>query len=181
MTGWDGVSLWRGASEIEVRERLAAGADPCAAVGYDTALHVAAEHSSPAVVAAMAAAAGDVDVLVDGRSPLWLAVHARRHDNARVLAAAGADPWQSMMAGWSPGRLSLAGPDPELFGAAPAGAARSTDTSEMILLSYLCRLRAPAYACAFAGLRPVDSRCITGPADHWVMLADQDYWARETV
>ncbi|MDG4809366.1 hypothetical protein O7634_21685 [Micromonospora sp. WMMD1120] len=301
-------------------------------LGLDTALHVAAEHWPPAVVAAMAAATTDVDCLSDGRSPLWLAVHSRRHDNARVLAAAGADPWQPMMAGWSPGRLCLAGPEPDLFGAAPAGvelspaerefvasagelserlrvdyydgtgllsvaridaieairrldatpmtedellayydidvdedaepgdehdwdwlaevrdpllvgvtdtpggcvitqpwgyqpqtpligrllsagtvayglyanpksgnqgsiyrdgetigwdlhpggAPRSTDTSLMVLLSYLYPLQAPAYACAFVGLRPVDARCVTGPADHWVLLPDRDYWARET-
>lgn len=333
MTGWDDARLWSGGDEAEVRARLAAGADPCAPLGLDTALHVAAERSSPAVVAAMAAAAGDVDFLSDGRSPLWLAVHSRRHDNARALAAAGADPWRPMMAGWSPGRLSLAGPEPGLFGAAPAGVALSpaerqavtlagelgdrlrvdnydgtgllavagidateairrldgtpmtedelrahyevnaergpdpsdedywrwlwdlndlllvgvtdvpggcvltqpwgyqpqtpvvgrllsagtvayglyanpksgdqgsihrdgqttgwdlhpggaawgTDTSELILLSYLYPMRAPAYACAFAGLRPVDGRCVTGPADHWVMLPDRDYWTSEPV
>ena len=119
MTGWDGVPLWSGGNEAEVRSRLAEGADPCLPLGHDTALHVAAAHSSPAVVAAMAAAAGDVDVWSEGRSPLWLAVHSRRHDNARALVAAGADPWRPMMAGWSPGRLSLAGPEPDLFGAAP--------------------------------------------------------------
>ncbi|MFY1617630.1 hypothetical protein [Micromonospora sp. WMMD736] len=331
MTDWDGVRFWDGGSEAEVRARLAAGADPCAPRGRDSALHVAAEHSPPSVVAAMAAAASDVDVLSDGRSPLWLAVQSRRHDNARVLAAAGADPWQSMMAGWSPGRLSLAGPEPDLFGAAPAGvelssserdavalagelgdrlqvdyydgtgllcvagidaseavrrldatpmtedellahyevevdvdedpepgeeddwswlsemndlllvgitdvpggcvltqpwgyqpqtpvvgrslsagtiayglyanpksgnqgsihrdgetigwdlhpggAASSTDTSQAVLLSYLYRLKAPAYACAFVGLCPADARCITGPADRWVLLPERDYWA----
>ncbi|MEV7990249.1 hypothetical protein [Micromonospora sp. NPDC085948] len=333
MTGWDGVQLWDGGDEDEVRARLAAGADPCMPLGHDSALHVAAEHWSPAVVAAMAAAASDVDCLSDGRSPLWLAVHGRRHDNARVLAAAGADPWQPMMAGWSPGRLSLAGPEPDLFGTAPAGvelspaereavalagelgdrlqvdhydgtgllcvaeidateairrldgtpmtedellahydidvdedpdpgdehdwvwlsemndlllvgvtdvpggcvitqpwgyqpqtpvvgrllsvgtiayglyanpksgnqgsthrdgetigwdlhpggAPWSADTSQMILLSYLYRSQAPAYSCAFVGLRPVDARCITGPADHWVLLPERDYWASNAV
>ncbi|WFE66020.1 hypothetical protein [Micromonospora sp. WMMD714] len=330
MTGWDGLSLWGGGGEDEVRARLAAGADPCALLGHDPALHVAAEHSPPAVVAAMAAAAPDVDVLSGGRSPLWLAVHSRRHDNARVLAAAGADPWRPMMTGWSPGRLGLAGPEPDLFGAVPAGVelspaereavalagelgdrlqvdyydgtgllcvagidaseaisrldgtptaeeellahydidveeepepgdwgwlaemndlllvgvtdvpggcvvtqpwgyqpqtplvgrllsadtvayglyanpksgdqgsiyrggktigwdlhpggpAWNTDTSQMVLLSYLYPLQAPAYACAFVGLRPVDVRCVTGPADHWVLLPDRDYWAGTTV
>ncbi|MGC4813345.1 hypothetical protein ACLQ29_22695 [Micromonospora sp. DT228] len=333
MTGWDGVQLRDGGDEDEVRARLAAGADPCMPLGLDTALHVAAERCSPAVVAAMAAAASDVDCLSDDQSPLWLAVHSRRHDNARVLAAAGADPWQPMMAGWSPGRLSLASREPDLFGAAPAGvelspaereavelagelgdrlqvdhydgtgllcvagidaieairrldgtpmteddllahydvdvdedpepgdehdwfwlsetsdlllvgvtdvpggcvitqpwgyqprtpltgrllsagtiayalyanpksgnqgsiyrdgetigwdlhpggAPRSTDTSQMVLLSYLYQSQAPAYACAFVGLRPVDARCITGPADHWVLLPERDYWASKKV
>ncbi|NED01512.1 ankyrin repeat domain-containing protein, partial [Streptomyces sp. SID6648] len=35
--------------------------------------------------------------------------------NARALAAAGADPWRPSLGGWSPGRLSLAGPTPQLF------------------------------------------------------------------
>ncbi|WP_342447389.1 hypothetical protein [Streptomyces achromogenes] len=34
---------------------------------------------------------------------------------ARGLVAAGADPWRPVLAGWSPGRLSLAGPTPDLF------------------------------------------------------------------
>lgn len=45
----------------------------------------------------------------------WVAVYHRRPDDARVLDASGADPWRPMMAGWSPGRLSLAGPDAGLF------------------------------------------------------------------
>ena len=103
-------------------------------LGRDPALHVAAECSPPAVVAAMAAAASDADVMSDGRSPLWLAVHSRRHDNARVLAAAGADPWRPMMTGWSPGG-SLAGPEPDLFGAAPAGVELSPVEREAVALA----------------------------------------------
>ena len=116
MSDWYGARLWDGGDLAEVRARLAAGADPGApSVGGRTALHTAAESASPDVVAAMARAARDLDGLADGRSALWEAVYARRHDNARVLAAAGADPWLPMMAGWSPGRLSLAGPEPDLF------------------------------------------------------------------
>jgi hypothetical protein len=124
MGDWDGVRLWGGGDAGQVQMRLAAGADPCAPVGSGgrTMLHVAAELASPEVVAAMAGAARQLDRLAEGRSALWLAVHSGRYDNAQVLAAAGADPWLSMMAGWSPGRLSLAGPQPDLFPGRPAGA-----------------------------------------------------------
>lgn len=124
MGDWDGVRVWDGGNLAQVRAKLAAGADPCTPVGFvgraETMLHLAAEAASPAVVAAMADAARDIDVLAAGRSALWLAVYAGRHDSARALAAAGADPWLPMMAGWSPGRLSLAGPEPTLFPTGPA-------------------------------------------------------------
>ncbi|GIE29487.1 hypothetical protein Ait01nite_025320 [Actinoplanes italicus] len=332
MTGWDGVPLWGGGGEAQARACLTAGADPCLLVhGYTTPLHAGAEHWSPELMRAMAAAAGDVDVLVGGRSPLWVAVDSGRYDNARVLVAAGADPWRPMMAGWSPGRLSLAGPEPGLFGAVPPGVeltaeeraaaelaadlavtlrveyydgtgllavagidaaeairrlggtamsedellahydvevdedwepgvdeddwkwlfdvddlllvgltdveggcvvtqpwgyqpqtpvvgrllsagtaayglyanpksgnqgsvyrdgkvikwdlhpggeAWDSDGGELVLLSHLYRHRAPAFACGFAGLRPADARCITGPADQWVLLPDRNYWER---
>jgi hypothetical protein len=331
MTGWEGVSLWKG-GEAAARACLAAGADPCVPLlNYTTPLHTGAEHWPADLVAAMAEAAGDVDVLFGGRTPLWLAVDSGRYDNARVLAAAGADPWRPMMGGWSPGRLSLAGPEPGLFGAAPAGVGLSpaereavalagelsetlrvehyegtgllavagidaaeairrlggramtedellthydvevdedweppgdeddwrwlcdvhdlllvgvtdvpggcvvtqpwgyqpqtpvvgrtlsagtfayglysnpksgnqgsvyrdgqttgwdlhpggpaddSDTGEMVLLHHLYRHRAPAFVCGFAGLRPANARCVTGPADHWVLLPDRDYWGR---
>lgn len=80
-------------------------------------LHRAAETGSPEEVAELARTV-DVDELSDGRTALWLAVQSRRPDNALALVAAGADPWRPMMAGWSPARLSLAGPTPELFGEA---------------------------------------------------------------
>lgn len=50
------MPLWSGGNEAEVRKRLAAGADPCLLLGHDTAMHIAAEHSSPAAVGVMAAA-----------------------------------------------------------------------------------------------------------------------------
>jgi hypothetical protein len=123
MGDWDGVRLWGGGDAAQVQARLAAGADPCAPSGSGgwTMLHVAAELASPEVVAAMAGAARELDGLAEGRSALWLAVYSGRYENAQVLAAAGADPWLPMMAGWSPGRLSLAGPEPELFPSRPAG------------------------------------------------------------
>ncbi|WP_344577223.1 DUF6461 domain-containing protein [Nonomuraea roseoviolacea] len=84
-------------------------------------LHEAAEDGSLAEVVELAGRVADVDAEDEGRSALWVAVYGGRHDVARALVAAGADPWRPMMGGWSPGRLSLAGPDPHLF-ERPAGA-----------------------------------------------------------
>lgn len=64
----------------------------------------------------------DVDTVWWGRTPLWDAVMHRHHEIARRLADAGADPWRPLIAGWSPGRLALAGPYPALFGPPPADA-----------------------------------------------------------
>jgi hypothetical protein len=61
----------------------------------------------------------DVDLLWSGRTALWDAVMHRHHEIARVLTAAGADPWRPLIGGWSPGRLALAGPEPALFGPPP--------------------------------------------------------------
>ncbi|GIF20357.1 hypothetical protein BJ973_001737 [Actinoplanes tereljensis] len=77
----------------------------------------------------------DVDARSDGRSALWSAVHSRRHDNARALATAGANPWQPMTAGWSPGRLNLAGPEPDLFGPAPTGVKLTPAEREAVALA----------------------------------------------
>ncbi|SNS24376.1 Ankyrin repeat-containing protein [Streptosporangium subroseum] len=86
----------------------------------ETPLHDAAESGSPEEIAELARNVEDVDAEDEGRTALWVAVYERRHDNARALVAAGADPWRPMMSGWSPGRLSLAGPEPDLFDR-PAG------------------------------------------------------------
>jgi len=64
----------------------------------------------------------DVDAVWWGRTALWDAVMHRHHDIARRLAEAGADPWRPLIAGWSPGRLASAGPEPALFGAPPSDA-----------------------------------------------------------
>ncbi|GIH76784.1 ankyrin repeat domain-containing protein [Planobispora longispora] len=74
-------------------------------------MHLAAEWGTPESVTELARRVDDVDAEYDDRTALWVAVFARRLDNARALAVAGADPWRPMMAGWSPGRLALAGPD----------------------------------------------------------------------
>ncbi|MFC8042845.1 hypothetical protein [Nocardia sp. NPDC057353] len=75
-------------------------------------MDIAAERGSAEVVAEVASRVGDVDAMAWGRTALWRAVYADRHDNVRALLAAGADPARPMMAGWSPARLSLAGPHP---------------------------------------------------------------------
>jgi hypothetical protein len=71
-------------------------------------------------VTELARRVADVDALECGVTALWEAVVSRKPDNARALAAAGADPWRRSLGGWSPGRLSLAGPTPDLF-TVPAG------------------------------------------------------------
>jgi hypothetical protein len=99
-----------------VRERLAAGADPNTLVrGRGRPLHQAARAGSAEVVSELARLVDDVDAVDDGRTALWLAVHAGKPASARALVAAGADPERPMMAGWSPARLSLAGATPDLF------------------------------------------------------------------
>ncbi|MFD0821837.1 ankyrin repeat domain-containing protein [Micromonospora zhanjiangensis] len=117
--GWDRWSLWIWSDPAEVRARLAAGADPNSPTVRP--LHAAAEWGSAEVVAELAARVDNIDVEYDGRTALWVAVQAGKPDTARVLVAAGADPWRPMMAGWSPGRLSLAGPTPDLFPTPPDG------------------------------------------------------------
>jgi hypothetical protein len=115
--GWAGLG-WHGWTDLDqVRARLDAGADPNASGWWPgPPLHVAAERGSPDVVAELAGRVDDVDALASGRTALWRAVAANRPDNAAALVAAGADPRRDMMGGWSPARLSLAGPTPELFG-----------------------------------------------------------------
>jgi len=82
--------------------------------------------------------------LDEGRTALWNAVYEGRPDQAALLVAAGGDPWRDMMSGWSPGRLALAGPTPELFGPPPAGAALTPEESETVL-------RAKSVIAALAG------------------------------
>ncbi|GAA3431156.1 hypothetical protein BJ998_000704 [Kutzneria kofuensis] len=119
MTDYEGWGFgWHGWTDLDkVRARLEEGADPNAGGWpFGPPLHVAAQDGSAEVVAELARRVDDVDAMVHGHTALWRAVAAKRPDNARVLVAAGADPWRDMMSGWSPGRLSLAGPTPELFG-----------------------------------------------------------------
>ncbi|MFF0449286.1 ankyrin repeat domain-containing protein [Streptomyces sp. NPDC004609] len=97
-----------------IRRRLDQGADP-EVWGGGRPLHRAAALGSPEVVTELAGRVADPDALENGATALWEAVLSNRPDNARALAAAGADPWRPLIGGWSPGRLSLAGPTPDLF------------------------------------------------------------------
>lgn len=116
--GWAGMG-WDWKDHDDIRRRLEQGADPEAWSG-GRPLHRAAVFGSPEVVAELARRVADVDVLEGGVTALWEAVISKRPENAQALAAAGADPWRPSIGGWSPGRLSLAGPTPNLF-AVPDG------------------------------------------------------------
>jgi hypothetical protein len=124
--GWAGMD-WQGWQDFaDIRRRLDQGADP-ERWGEGRALHRAAVFGSPEVVTELAARVADVDALEAGATALWEAVVAGRPGNARALADAGADPWRPLMGGWSPGRLSLAGPTPDLF-PVPEGERGLTET-----------------------------------------------------
>ncbi|RVU28184.1 ankyrin repeat domain-containing protein [Streptomyces antnestii] len=58
--------------------------------------------------------------MVEGLAELWEAVMDDEPAEARELVSEGVDPWRPLYGGWSPGRLSLAGPTPDLF-TRPAG------------------------------------------------------------
>ncbi|WP_327266184.1 ankyrin repeat domain-containing protein [Streptomyces sp. NBC_01232] len=116
--GWAGMG-WEWTDHDDIRRRLEEGADPERWSG-GRPLHRAAVFGSSEVVAEIAGRVADVDALEGGVTALWEAVVSRKPENARALAAAGADPWQPSIGGWSPGRLSLAGPTPGLF-PIPAG------------------------------------------------------------
>ncbi|MFF7249230.1 ankyrin repeat domain-containing protein [Embleya sp. NPDC008237] len=115
--GWAGFG-WDWKDHDDIRRRLDRGADPEVWRG-GRPLHRAAVFGSPEVVAELARRVADVDALEDGVTALWEAVVSGKPDNARALAAAGADPWRRSVGGWSPGRLSLAGPTPDVFTVPP--------------------------------------------------------------
>ncbi|WP_336209875.1 ankyrin repeat domain-containing protein [Nonomuraea sp. LPB2021202275-12-8] len=134
--GWSDLG-WKAWTNLTlIRARLDAGADPDAGTRHNgPPLHEAAGHGSPDVVEELVRRVDDVDAEHDGRTALWLAVFANRPDNARALAAAGADPWRPMTAGWSPGRLSLATPTPDLFPAHPGEPGLSTAETAAVTLA----------------------------------------------
>ncbi|MEU3661450.1 ankyrin repeat domain-containing protein [Streptomyces sp. NPDC032940] len=111
--GWSGMG-WDWKDVDDIRRRLGEGADPERWSG-GRPLHRAAVFGSPEVVTELAGRVTDVDALEHGVTALWEAVVCGKPHNARALAAAGADPWRPSIGGWSPGRLSLAGPTPDLF------------------------------------------------------------------
>ena len=114
--GWEGMDYRGWQDHADVTRRLDAGADPESwGVGGSRPLHRAALFGSPEVVAELARRVADVDALENGTTALWDAVVAGRMENVRALAAAGADPAWIGHGGWTPARLSLAGPEPDLF------------------------------------------------------------------
>ena len=113
--GWAGMG-WKGWADYDsVRQCLDLGADPENGWGAGRPLHMAAVSGSPEVVIELARRVADVDALEEGTTALWEAVVNDRLDNAWALVKQGADPWRTLIGGWSPGRLSLAGLTPDLF------------------------------------------------------------------
>ena len=132
MRGWAGMDYRGWENHADVRRRLNAGADPERwGLGGSRPLHRAAVFGSPEVVAELAARVADVDALEDEVTALWEAVVSRRHDNARALVAAGADPHWVGHGGWTPARLSLAGPEPDLI-PLPEGRPGLTDAERAV-------------------------------------------------
>ena len=131
--GWAGMDHWDWNDHEDVTRRLDAGADPERwGAGGLRPLHRAAVFGSPEVVAELARRVADVDALENGATALWEAVVAGRFENARALAAAGADPGWIGYGGWTPGRLSLAGPEPGLFPAAPEAQSGLTEAERAV-------------------------------------------------
>ncbi|WAZ22502.1 ankyrin repeat domain-containing protein [Streptomyces cinnabarinus] len=128
--GWDGMDYTGWKDIDDVRRRLDAGADPEGwGVGGSRPLHRAVLFGSPEVVAELAGRVADVDALEHGVTALWEAVVGGRTENARALLAAGADPEWVGFGGWTPARLSLAGPEPDLF---PGVRGTLTDTERAV-------------------------------------------------
>ncbi|GAA4447300.1 ankyrin repeat domain-containing protein [Phytohabitans houttuyneae] len=192
--GWARMGYRSWGDLTQVRARLAAGADPEAELGSRwRPLHLAAEWGTAEVVAALIAAGADVEADHEGRSPLWIAVQAGQAGSARALAAAGADPWRPMMAGWSPGRLSLAGRTPDLFDR-PPGAPGLTDAERAAAAEghrLVDAIGTPHYdglsLCCAAGIdateavRRLDAAEVPGDPDELVRRLSDDPMGEETL
>ncbi|MBC9957161.1 hypothetical protein [Yimella sp. cx-51] len=102
-----------------VEAELARGADLFA----DDAIFWLVMWGSPQTLALALPFVEDIDrfgsEVGEGRTLLWTALFAGKHEMAAMLHDAGADPWLDQMGGWSPGRLALAGPAPDLFDTPP--------------------------------------------------------------
>ncbi|MEV0822937.1 ankyrin repeat domain-containing protein [Nonomuraea rubra] len=190
--GWSGIG-WSGRGRSHwtdlglIRARLDAGADPNSGVRlHGRPLHAAAGRGSPEVITELAGRVDDIDAEHEGRTALWAAVFANRPDNARALVAAGADPWRPMMNGWSPGRLSLAGPTPDLFplpspeiGLSEAEAAAATEARRLISALGGCSREGLSLACV-ADITAAEAirRLEATPADEDDLeLIEDDPWS----
>ncbi|WP_329431093.1 ankyrin repeat domain-containing protein (plasmid) [Streptosporangium sp. NBC_01495] len=188
--GWFGVG-WKDWTDLAlIRARLDAGADPDAVVHYhERPLHAAAQYGSPEVIAELARRVRDVDVEHRGCTALWDAVFANRPDNARALAAAGADPWRPMMAGWSPGRLSLVTPTPDLFTSRPAdvglSAVEAAAVAEARRLMAAVGRFSPHMGLGLACVSGIDAaeavRRLQATPVEWLRRADDDEESLHTV
>ncbi|MGK5732918.1 ankyrin repeat domain-containing protein [Streptomyces sp. URMC 124] len=94
---------------------------------------------------------------VGGTVGLWQVLMDDQLEFVEELLAAGADPWQPVLGGWSPGRLTLAGPRPELL-AVPEGQ-QGLDADERAAVLEAERLRAALADCHHEGLGLV---CVAG-------------------
>ncbi|WP_367132658.1 MULTISPECIES: ankyrin repeat domain-containing protein [Streptomyces] len=105
--------------DVEMRERLSTGSTPEATGGSRLVHQVVRQPGDDEEEFAWYFE----DEPVDGTPGLWQVLMDDQPEFAEEVLAAGADPWQPVLGGWSPGRLSLAGPTPGLF-AVPEGQRR---------------------------------------------------------
>lgn len=126
----------------------------------------------------------DIDAEEQGHPALWAVVYHRCSDNARALAAAGAEPWRSVPEGWSPGRLSLAVPTRRSGAPSPTG---STSTARAATMGAPSGTAPPrAEPCNPGAIRPgrptrsssATSRKATAPIRAHVHLTPAQSWTR---
>lgn len=121
--GWPDHWLdWTDADAIG--DLLGAGAHPDARLNAmsNTPLHQAvwSLRPNPAVVDLLLAAGADANARNgSGVTPLWYAVRGGFRDGVVALLAAGARPWEPVVAGRSAGRVALDGPLADLFAGLP--------------------------------------------------------------